>query len=256
MAKQKQTTQKLIYNPKPKKTLVLDETPNNREMILGLLLGVGYLTIFTVIPYLTLLLFFQDQLSDTLLASLAQIIAAIITMALMLLVSRRVITRVLKGFSLESIKLGLSYAGVMYLISIVYGLFDMYVLKNSTVNANQQELIRIANDSPLTFLILAVIIAPLIEELIFRYYLYKKLESKGFILATIVSTFLFSIIHILPSLTTNTFAQDIFTLPAYLLPSLVFAFAYYQTEKLAVPIFAHVAFNLVSAIVILLPITI
>jgi membrane protease YdiL (CAAX protease family) len=32
--------------------------------------------------------------------------------------------------------------------------------------------------------------------------------------------------------------------------------AYYQTGKLAVPIFAHFAFNLVSAILIFLPINI
>jgi membrane protease YdiL (CAAX protease family) len=255
MRKAMKNSNKLIYKPKVKIAKSSDETPTLNESLTGLLIGIGYLTIFTVIPYLLLLNLFPI-FSDSLLASISQIVAAIFSIGLMALVSKRVFKLIIKGFSLISLKQGLTYAGFMYLISIAYGIIDTYILQNNTVNANQQELIKIAGDYPVVFLILAVIIAPLIEELIFRYYLYKKLEKRGFLLALVVSTFLFSIIHILPSLTTGTFLTDIATLPAYLLPSLVFAIAYYQTGKLAVPIFAHFAFNLVSAIVIFLPITI
>jgi membrane protease YdiL (CAAX protease family) len=183
-------------------------------------------------------------------------VAAVIAIGLMLMVSRRVYKLIIKNFTLTSFKQAMRYAGIMYLISISYGIIDTYIFNNSTVNANQQELIKIAGEYPVVFIFLAVIVAPLIEELIFRYYLYKKLEKRGFLLALIVSTFLFSIIHIVPSFATGTFVADIATLPAYLLPSLVFAVAYYQTGKLAVPIFAHFAFNLISAILIFLPINI
>jgi uncharacterized protein len=249
----KQTT--LVYKPKPKTKNLKDETPTLSESLIGLLIGVGYLTIFTVIPYLALINLFPN-LGESLVASLSQIIAAVFAIGLMIMLSKRVIKLIIKGFNLESLKQGLTYAGIMYLISIAYGVIDMYIFNNNTVNANQQELVKIAGENPVVFVVLAVIVAPLIEELIFRYYLYKKLENRGFILALVVSTFLFSIIHIVPSLATGTFLKDITTLPAYLLPSLVFAIAYFQTGKLAVPVFAHFAFNLVSAIVIFLPISI
>jgi membrane protease YdiL (CAAX protease family) len=252
----KQTT-KLVYKPTPKikVKVVKDETPTNQEALTGLLVGFGYLTIFTVIPYL-ILINLIPTISESLAASLSQIIASIIAVGLMLMVSRRVYKLIIKNFTLTSFKQAMRYAGIMYLISISYGIISTYVFNNNTVNANQQELIKIAGEYPVVFIILAVIVAPLIEELIFRYYLYKKLEKRGFLLALTVSTFLFSIIHIVPSFATGTFVADIATLPAYLLPSLVFAVAYYQTGKLAVPIFAHFAFNLVSAILIFLPINI
>jgi membrane protease YdiL (CAAX protease family) len=252
----KQTT-KLVYKPTPKikAKVVKDETPTNQEALTGLLVGFGYLTIFTVIPYL-ILINLIPTISESLAASLSQIIASIIAVGLMLMVSRRVYKLIIKNFTLTSFKQAMRYAGIMYLISISYGIISTYVFNNNTVNANQQELIKIAGEYPVVFIILAVIVAPLIEELIFRYYLYKKLEKRGFLLALTVSTFLFSIIHIVPSFATGTFIADIATLPAYLLPSLVFAVAYYQTGKLAVPIFAHFAFNLVSAILIFLPINI
>jgi uncharacterized protein len=252
----KQTT-KLVYKPTPKikVKVVKDETPTNQEALTGLLVGFGYLTIFTVIPYL-ILINLIPTISESLAASLSQIIASIIAVGLMLMVSRRVYKLIIKNFTLTSFKQAMRYAGIMYLISISYGVISTYVFNNNTVNANQQELIKIAGEYPVVFIILAVIVAPLIEELIFRYYLYKKLEKRGFLLALTVSTFLFSIIHIVPSFATGTFVADIATLPAYLLPSLVFAVAYYQTGKLAVPIFAHFAFNLVSAILIFLPINI
>jgi membrane protease YdiL (CAAX protease family) len=252
----KQTT-KLVYNPspKPKAKVVKDETPTNQEALIGLLVGFGYLTIFTVIPYL-ILINLVPNISDSLAASLSQIVASFIAIGLMYMVSRRVFPLILKNFTLTSFKQAMRYAGIMYLISISYGIISTYVFNNSTVNANQQELIKIAGEYPVVFIFLAVIVAPLIEELIFRYYLYKKLEKRGFLLALTVSTLLFSMIHIVPSFATGTFIADIVTLPAYLLPSLVFAVAYYQTGKLAVPIFAHFAFNLVSAILIFLPINI
>jgi membrane protease YdiL (CAAX protease family) len=252
----KQTT-KLVYNPLPKvkSKAVKDETPTTQEALIGLLVGFGYLTIFTVIPYL-ILISLVPNIADSLAASLAQIIAAIIAIGLMVMVSSRVYRLIIKNFTLTSFKLGLRYAGIMYLISISYGIIDTYLFNNNTVNANQQELIKIAGEFPVVFVVLAVIVAPLIEELIFRYYLYKKLEKRGFLLALVVSTFLFSIIHIVPSFASGTFVADIATLPAYLLPSLVFAVAYYQTGKLAVPIFAHFVFNLISAVLIFLPINI
>ena len=252
----KQTT-KLVYKPSPKVKAKVgkDETPTNQEALVGLLVGFGYLTIFTVIPYL-ILISLVPGLSDSLAASVSQIIAAIIAIGLMFMVSRRVYPLIIKNFTLNSFKQALRYTGIMYLISISYGIIDTYVFNNNTVNANQQELIKIAGEYPVVFIVLAVIVAPLIEELIFRYYLYKKLEKRGFLLALVVSTFLFSIIHIVPSFATGTFLTDIATLPAYLLPSLVFAVAYYQTGKLAVPIFAHFFFNLISAILIFLPINI
>jgi membrane protease YdiL (CAAX protease family) len=252
----KQTT-KFVYSPSPKikDKLENDETPTTQEALIGLLVGFGYLTIFAIIPYLILLTVFPNA-PQSLMVSLSQIAAAEIAIGLMFMVSRRVYKIIIKNFTLTSFKQAMRYTGIMYLISISYGIIDTYVFNNNTVNANQQELIKIAADYPVVFIILAVIVAPLIEELIFRYYLYKKLEKTNFLLALVVSTFLFSIIHIIPSFVTGTFFTDIATLPAYLLPSLVFAVAYYQTGKLAVPIFAHFAFNLVSVILILLPINI
>ncbi len=233
----------------------LDETPNKKETIIGLALGVGYLTFFAVIPMLILLAIFKQDIDQDLLSTIAQIIAACFTILMMAIASKRVINAVMDGFNKENLVKGLIYGLIMYGIAIAYGLIDQLIFGEAITNANQGQLYVIAKLSPAIFILFAVFAAPIVEELIFRYYLYKPLEKKGPVVAIIVSTLVFSLIHLIPSIASNTFFVDLRTLPSYVLPSLMFGIAYYRTKHIATTMIAHVIYNGITCFFIFMQIS-
>jgi membrane protease YdiL (CAAX protease family) len=91
--------------------------------------------------------------------------------------------------------------------------------------------------------IFTVIAAPVIEEVTYRYYLYKGIEKRSVVLAFVVTVFLFAAMHLIPSLASGTLIEDLRSLPAYLLASFLFTFAYYRSKKIMVPIIAHMIYN-------------
>lgn len=78
-----------------------------------------------------------------------------------------------------------------------------------------------------------VIFAPLLEELVFRRVIFGGLYTKtNFWIAALVSAALFSLVHGEPQ-----------HLLVYMAPGLVFAFIYYQTQRIWAPMIAHFLMN-------------
>src|SRR5262249_49881936 len=94
----------------------------------------------------------------------------------------------------------------------------------------------------LAVIVLAVIIAPLAEEFIFRGYLYRVLRKYcGRIIAALVSSLIFAIIHLhIPSI------AGLFVL------ALILILIYERTSTLWAPVLMHASFNAISACLALL----
>lgn len=94
---------------------------------------------------------------------------------------------------------------------------------------------------PVVLLLLMVVAVPLGEELLFRGYVFERLRrSAGLVVAYLISTALFAVVHGNPS-----------AMVLYLYLGLVMAWAYHHTEGALAPVLAH-GINNAAAFVLLL----
>ena len=117
---------------------------------------------------------------------------------------------------------------------------------------------------PLLGFLFVVVAAPLFEELIFRFGIFrtftfknKKLEIIGFI----VAMFLFGAIHMVATFESvfatatpnwDLLKSDLLTLPVYLCGGFCLTLAYFKSKNLITSMLAHMTLNLISFIAIFL----
>lgn len=230
-----------------------DETPNKKETIIGILLGLGYCTVFSAIPFYLLTIFFFPYTSADLavLSTIAQIITAVIVVGSMMLVSKRVVKKIAKGFNSKALLSGITYAAAIYLSTIILNLLDSMIFGSvAETNANQSTIEELLLVAPLLGAVFTCIIAPIAEEVIFRYYLFKPLSKKNLALAFIITALAFGGIHMMSSISnyagTGDLAEllnDLRSLPAYVAAGAIFCIVYYKKGKLAHSILAHMIYN-------------
>ncbi len=120
----------------------------------------------------------------------------------------------------------------------IAAMLEMQIFGIDPGSENTQNIMNIARATPL-FLLVPAIIAPVLEEIIFRKIIFGQLYMRtNFFIAALISAFIFGIIHGEP--------QHILV---YGSMGLVFAFLYVKTKRILVPIFVHAAMN---SIVVLL----
>ncbi|MDL4841955.1 CPBP family intramembrane glutamic endopeptidase [Aquibacillus rhizosphaerae] len=130
--------------------------------------------------------------------------------------------------------IGWSILGVFLAIAaqIVSTLIETFVLGIEPGSENTQNIMNIARAAPI-FIVIVSIIAPILEEIIFRKIIFGTIyERTNFILAALSSALIFAFVH-----------NDITHLLTYTAMGFVFAFLYVQTKRIIVPILAHMAMN-------------
>lgn len=145
-----------------------------------------------------------------------------------------------KNLGWSSLLLVLGYAcsvGISVLLS-----------SNNIQDANQEN---VASASVLFQLLGASIIAPVAEELYFRFYLYNAFRKKSILLAVSISAILFAFWHTIASIIFGNFTQLISTI-SYLPMGIAFALMYEKTQNIKYPIIMHLANNTITTVIILL----
>lgn len=146
---------------------------------------------------------------------------------------KRSITIVLLGIS------GIYFANII--LSIIYSLL------NITGDSENQQIIETALSSPVrpVVIIMILVLAPILEELIFRKFLIGYFKSKQLNpwIPYIISIVVFAAIHM------NFTIEDLIFFPAYLVLSAVITLAYkYSGNNIYVAILVHFLNNLLSLI--------
>ncbi len=146
---------------------------------------------------------------------------------------KRSITIVLLGIS------GIYFANII--LSIIYSLL------NVTGDSENQQIIETALSSPVrpVVIIMILVLAPILEELIFRKFLIGYFKSKQLNpwIPYIISIVVFAAIHM------NFTIEDLIFFPAYLVLSAVITLAYkYSGNNIYVAILVHFLNNLLSLI--------
>lgn len=242
-------------------TDIEDIYPKGDELLKGLLLSAGYLTsvfavfilyfsfIFVKVP--NPMVWGQDG-PYIVLSTIAQLIAGALVVVGMYFISKPLFKSMFKKIKASTFFQGLKYAFFAYLAVVLMNFIDITLFGQSMVNANQQAVNDILNLSPFVGCLLTVVVAPIVEELIFRYYIFKGIERRRPILAFVVTSLSFAAIHLIASIGTPFFIQDLRTMPAYAAAGVVFCYAYYKTKDIRINILGHMLYNGLATILVLL----
>lgn len=134
-------------------------------------------------------------------------------------------------------------SGVVVAI-LAYTLNAIAVLITGSQEPVEQQLLQdaLAGGLPLVLVVvLAVIVAPLVEEVIFRGVLFRAMADRiNLGVSLVVSSAIFALIHIEVVLSQPAALVGLFTV------GLVLAVAYHLTGNLLVPILGHAVFNAIS----------
>lgn len=118
------------------------------------------------------------------------------------------------------------------------------IFVNNDISTNEQGVRELLKDSPVLFFYLAVISAPIIEELTFRLGFRKIFKTDN--LFILVSGLGFGLLHIIPSLTVDTLSDIYFVIP-YSALGIAFAYTYVKTKNIYTSIGLHFMHNGVLA---------
>lgn len=119
----------------------------------------------------------------------------------------------------------------------IASLIEIHILNIKTTSENTQALMNITRSVPL-FMILTAIVAPILEEIVFRKIIFGVLYKRtNFLIAGLISALIFGFIHGEPK-----------HILVYASMGFVFAFLYVKTKRIIVPIIAHMAMNSIVVI--------
>lgn len=129
------------------------------------------------------------------------------------------------------------YWGMAFGMMLLSNILIVTLFPNST--ATNQEIVNATfNQAPIYMIISAVIFAPILEELIFRFSIRKMFNSDK--LFIIVSGLIFGSLHVIGSF--ETF-QDLLYIIPYSIPGFVFAYTLVKSKNIFVPISLHFFHN-------------
>jgi uncharacterized protein len=217
--------------------------------LFGLGLAIAALAMYSVgqlVPLLVLSVSGSERTLENafaLIAALGQVVG--IGMVLGLLRVRRIPIRVIVGVTRPMRRLVLLGLGVGLASVVVNALLGAFVvLITGTQDAPEQALFgdALAGGSRMLLAVVAAgILAPLVEEVLFRGLLYRALRRRQSVaLAALLSSLAFAVIH------TEIVVSQPLALINLTLLAVLWAILYERTGSLVVPIVAHSVFNLMS----------
>ena len=159
--------------------------------------------------------------------------------------------------SLDKKIFGYVIAGYLYvlfgnILSNIVITFLEFVFSSTYTPANNQLFIEslLQNDGMILMILGAVILGPIVEELVFRKAMFGLIPKPA--IALIVSSFIFALIHIFSELFTLSLLSIILTMIPYLTMGFIFGFIYLKYNKnIYIPILVHMLTNLISILGIL-----
>lgn len=210
----------------------------------SLLAALGTLLIIFVFATVALAVFYMLGLHDFRRASIDQLLEIQALIELPVLPFLLLVLPRLSGFSLGQLgfnvpclrKIGLAVAGALVMIVIVQGSANL--IEHFSKAHHEQDAIRLlkkvhGGTAYSLFVLTAVVIAPLVEELTFRVFVFNAvLRRAPFLVAAVFSGVLFAAAH-----------ADVYALAPLALGGVVLAEVYYRTRNAWCSIITHALFN-------------
>lgn len=137
--------------------------------------------------------------------------------------------------------------GLAYLFSIAGELIVNLVAPQSGEAANQTLVETLVQSNFLLMFFQSVIIAPFIEELLFRGLIFNSLRQKNMVWAHLISAFLFGLLHVYSYILAGDMREWIKLIP-YMMAGLSFSTVYEKRQTIIAPIILHAAKNLIAVL--------
>lgn len=139
---------------------------------------------------------------------------------------------------------------MMYLTILVVNPIISY-LTQSDQSQNQALIVESLKVNPIFIILSAVIMAPLVEEIVFRGVLYRKIRNANrYMIAIAVSAVSFGLMHVLQSILERNFIDLPFII-VYVILGVFFTKIYEETGKLSNAIILHFINNVIGILAIL-----
>jgi hypothetical protein len=161
------------------------------------------------------------------------------------------------GFAIEGRDLGYLGLGLVLQLALAILFLPLTSLLFPEGESAQQVGTAIAGlettTAKLAAMVTAVVLAPVTEELIFRGILLKTLETRGRRTVMVVTSLVFATFHLLGLDPSRLLEAAAVVLPQLFLVGLVLAWVTLRSKRLGPAIFIHSGFNLLAAVVLLVP---
>ena len=136
--------------------------------------------------------------------------------------------------------------GLMFVINLTLNL-----LTKQSSSINQMDIINMSNNYPIITFVMAVLLAPIIEEIVFRGVIFRSLRNINYPIAIIISSLLFGLLHVVQSLFTGNYIDLVYGL-VYAMLGYYLGLNYERSGNIIVPIGMHVTINLISMLFVFL----
>lgn len=156
-----------------------------------------------------------------------------------------------KALSFKSLKYGFICGLCIMGFSILYNssIVSIFNLEDAG-NANQEGVIELIKDNLFLGFLSAVVLAPLVEELTYRYCLFGEVSKKKKWVGYLISGIAFMLMHSVSSFVSCGFSKELLVellyLPPYLFSGLALCYVYDKSNNLGSSFFAHMFNNLIS----------
>lgn len=237
---------------------------NTTKAIIIFLIGlIGLSLIFTVIWNLILLIF-SNQINEENIYkfdSYGQVSAYLIgTIIVFSIIGVKNIKKLFYKFKDLNVYIkGIIFGFILLFAQTVYGVFSTIAFGEVESNVNQQSIILLVKSSPIPLFIMTVILAPIFEEIVYRYALFGALHKKNRWFAYIVCFTIFGLIHFdFSCFNNNDFEAikvELVNLPSYILSGGILCYAYEKEDSIISSMIAHATNNLVAFLQIIFLVT-
>ena len=107
--------------------------------------------------------------------------------------------------------------------------------------------------SQVAAIVIAVVLAPVVEEIAFRGVLLKAMSGRSRRVAMAVSALVFALFHLLGLDPSRIVEAAAIVLPQLFIVGMILAWVTFRSQRLGPAIFLHSGFNLLAAVALLLP---
>lgn len=185
----------------------------------------------------------------------------VVCVSLLLVLGKPVINKLLKQFkNLNNLGKGLMYGFILLGSSVIYNLIVLLIYPDFGSNANQNTVVEMIKMYPVLSFFSVALFAPIAEEITYRLGLAGTIAKKSKVLAIVVSSLLFGLIHSafidlsFLSMTKQEIINEAIALPSYIISGLVMGIAYIKEDSLAVSVTAHMTNNFIAFIQSFIPV--
>ena len=229
---------------------VEDEAPSTGQTFAGIGLGIGYIFLLGSIILIIMSIFNPNILSVEYDASLEETVAQIVSglvvvVSTIFIIGKNRSLKILKGFNFKNLGIAATFIAIAFALNILVGYIEQWIFGSGDISSSNQESVEtmIFNYKFLGFL-MVVVMAPVVEEIIFRYFIFRGSQRKiKTVWAFVITVLSFAGVHYLSSIMAGTLAEDLKSCLSYLVPSFLMTFLYFKNKNLATPIMFHMMYN-------------